>query len=165
MESLFTSAGSLDLGSQQSLLCIERVKIFGDGSLGAETAAISISLEDESGSTGPTQVAGTPSDPSVNAPAAGEVEEDGISEALRTVKISFPEDVGREIDYAFQESLQQYLQLYGAVSHISFQSFSAEGNVTHLAEVLFKVIGAGVQCFIVPIASFCLCFVLICDVF
>ena len=165
LSSLFMSPELLDLASQRTHLCIERVKIFGDGSLGAETAAIS--LEEASGTAvgsggGGKGHAGVREEETlvvasddrvstmlptsefqndhVSGKSSGSGSGSGSSEALRTVKISFPASM--DMDYAFQESLQEYMQLYGAVSFISFHSFEAKekgADGCHLAEVLFQV--------------------------
>jgi hypothetical protein len=172
MDSLFLRPDQLDLGHQRSHLCIERVKIFGDGSLGAETAAISVLEEEEEeeegqgGGRGETSSKTRMTDKSTIKTSAHASQQtlvsssslcteptttldsvtgsgDGDGAGSRIVKISFPAAVGREIDYAFQDSLQQYLQQYGAVSQVSFHTVppsSLGDDESHLAEVLFQVL-------------------------
>ena len=132
MENIFKDSNLVDLGSQQTHLCIERVKIFGDGSLGAETAAITLLDSHTDGGL-------LTSDKEARLTETKNDEKnfnDTSSESVRVVKINFPLDM--EMDYSFQELLQKYMQLYGAVSQISYHT-CVEGDSRQFAEVLFKV--------------------------
>jgi hypothetical protein len=145
VDSLFLRPEELDLTSQESHLFIERVKIFGDGSLGAETAAISL-VDDVDSNKGDDEVvvessskcnSANSTSEMVTSPLEGKSFKTSDRDATRTVKISFP--VEMEIDYCFQDSLHQYMQLYGPVSHIGFHAFGSGSDACSLAEVIFKV--------------------------
>eukprot|EP00603_Paraphysomonas_imperforata_P000486 CAMPEP_0114436556 /NCGR_PEP_ID=MMETSP0103-20121206/13524_1 /TAXON_ID=37642 ORGANISM="Paraphysomonas imperforata, Strain PA2" /NCGR_SAMPLE_ID=MMETSP0103 /ASSEMBLY_ACC=CAM_ASM_000201 /LENGTH=987 /DNA_ID=CAMNT_0001606851 /DNA_START=116 /DNA_END=3077 /DNA_ORIENTATION=+ len=152
LESLFAKPEELDLGAQPSHFYIERVKIFGDGSLGAETAAISLAPEEEAEGLTEREHPLTSENDTTQTSRGERCDKEGLSpqtnEAARTVKISFPADM--EVDYSFQESVLQYMQLYGAVTHVSFHEYTSaagEGeDACHLAEVQFTDVAGAKKC-------------------